>query len=185
MKKQNSIREILGFTQEELAMLLGVTRSMLAKYELGLGDLPDTAKLHLAELLNHMKDLEVQDKPEPNEIEQPKVTEEQLDRLLLENSYQLNLVTKKIKTIQKKQLNRFKARKLLVYLQNRPQEKSEEHQNVLNLINNKNNKTLNSTSFSVLFTLQLKQQMLELEKRLLDAEKKKWSKTPENKGDSV
>ena len=50
-KNKNSIRDSVGFTQEELAMLLGVTRSMLAKFELGLGSLPNPAKLLLAELL--------------------------------------------------------------------------------------------------------------------------------------
>lgn len=40
-------------------------------------------------------------------------------------------------------------------------------------------------SHHALYEYQLKQQMLELEKTLLEAEKKKWSKTPENKGETA
>lgn len=184
-KNKNSIRDIIGFTQKELAMLLGVTRSKLAKYELGLGSLPDPAKLLLAELLNHMNELENKSKSGSEETSQPMVSEEQLDRLILENTYQLNLVNKKVKSIQKKQSDKFKAQKLLVYLNNRPQEKSQEHQDKLRLITNNTNKALEINSHSALYECQLKQQMFELEKRLLASAKKKLSKTTENKGGTV
>lgn len=184
-KNKNSIRDIIGFTQKELAMLLGVTRSKLAKYELGLGDLSDPAKLLLAELLNHMNEVENASKSGYEETSQPMVTEEQLERLILENTYQLNLVNKRVKSIQKKQADKSKAQKLLVYLKNRPQEKSQEHQDTLRLITNNTNKALKMNSHHALYEYQLKQQMLELEKTLLEAEKKKWSKTPENKGETV
>jgi transcriptional regulator with XRE-family HTH domain len=181
-KNKNSIRDIIGFTQKELAMLLGVTRSKLAKYELGLGDLPDPAKLLLAELLNHMNEVENASKSGLEEAIVPTITEEQLKRLILENTYQLNLVNKKVKSIQKKQADKSKAQKLLVYLNNRPQEKSQEHQDKLRLITNNTNKALKMNSHSALYEYQLKQEMLELEKTLLEAEKKKWSKALKTKG---
>lgn len=51
MQKRTTIREQLGVTQEELALLLKVTRSQLAMYELGKRDLPVAAKKQLSELL--------------------------------------------------------------------------------------------------------------------------------------
>ncbi|MDI9257084.1 helix-turn-helix transcriptional regulator [Flavobacterium sedimenticola] len=174
-KNKNSIRAIVGFTQEELAMLLGVTRSALAKFELGLGSLPDPAKHLLAELLNHMKDSEAKNKPILDEERHPLITEKQLKRLLLENNYQLLLVTQKINAMQKKLSNLVKAQKLLHYLHNRPQEKSKSHQNVLEFITRKTNKMLARNNSNTLYQLVLQQQLLTYEKQLLEEAEKKLS----------
>lgn len=56
MQKGVNIREQLGVTQEELALLLKVTRSQLSMYELGKRDLPIAAKKQLAELLLYVKE---------------------------------------------------------------------------------------------------------------------------------
>lgn len=174
-KNKNSIRDSVGFTQEELAMLLGVTRSMLAKFELGLGSLPNPAKLLLAELLKQVKDSEVKNKPLPLEATQPLITEKQLKRLILENEYQLLLVAQKINVMQKKLSNLVKAQKLLHYLQNRPEEKSEAHQSVLEFITRKNNKMFARNNSNALYQLMLQQQLLTYEKQLLEETKKQIS----------
>jgi transcriptional regulator with XRE-family HTH domain len=49
------IRELLGMKQEEIALLLEITRSQWAMYETGKRDLPTAAKLKLAEMLAFAK----------------------------------------------------------------------------------------------------------------------------------
>ena len=50
MKKDISIREQLGLTQDDMAMYLQVSRGQLALYEIHKRDLPNAAKLKLAEI---------------------------------------------------------------------------------------------------------------------------------------
>lgn len=45
MKSHNNLRELLGIKQDDLALLLKVTRSQLAMYESGKRDLPAAVKL--------------------------------------------------------------------------------------------------------------------------------------------
>ena len=52
MEKQLTIREQLGLKQEELALLLQVTRSQLSLYEIGKRKLPTHATEKLATLLS-------------------------------------------------------------------------------------------------------------------------------------
>ncbi len=55
MKSKATIREQFGTTQEEMAMILGVSMSAWSMYESGLRDLPVHATQMLAEMLMHMK----------------------------------------------------------------------------------------------------------------------------------
>lgn len=176
-EKKNSIRDIIGFTQEELAMLLGVTRSKLAKFELGEGVLPKTAKLLLAELLDHMKESEREETLLANDMVQTIVNEAQLDKLLKENEYQLEKTSRKIKTIQRKQSAKFKALLLLDYLYNLPEEMSEEQLGVIKFISNHTEKSLKINSQLLLYRLQIKQQTLVYERTLLESEKEKLLKS--------
>ena len=56
MKKDNAIRDLLGVSQEDLALLLNVTRSQLAMYELGKRDLPVAVKVKLATMLKLLQE---------------------------------------------------------------------------------------------------------------------------------
>lgn len=172
-EKKNSIRDIIGFTQEELAMWLGVTRSKLAKFELGEGVLPKTATLLLAELLDHMEKSERKEVLLANDMTQPIVNKEQLDKLLKENQYQLEKTSRKINTIQRKQSSKFKALLLLDYLYNLPEEMSEEQLGVVKFISNHTDKSLKINSQLLLYKLQIKQQTLVYERTLLESEKEK------------
>ena len=58
MKKIHPIRTLLGLTQEQIAMMLGVTRAHWGMYELGKRDLPLAPKERLGEMLQFIKTLE-------------------------------------------------------------------------------------------------------------------------------
>ncbi len=56
MKKRDNLRNILGITQEDLAVLLKVSRTQLSMYELGKRDLPIAAKIQLVEMFKYIKE---------------------------------------------------------------------------------------------------------------------------------
>lgn len=178
MRKQQNIRDLLGLTQEELAMLLGVTRSQLAKYELGLGDLSVPAKLLLADMLTHFNDPEASAKHLPHQEQQHIQKERQLERLLKENEYQQLLVAKKISATEKRYTAKVKALRLVDYLNNRPDNKKENEQLILKTIANSANKVLEKDGYVVLLQYRLKHELLVLEKMLLEAELRKQVSTP-------
>jgi transcriptional regulator with XRE-family HTH domain len=59
MPKRENIRQLLGLTQEMLAIELQITRSQLSMYELGKRDLPANAKLKLAEMIENAKHFKI------------------------------------------------------------------------------------------------------------------------------
>ena len=105
MGKDKTIRSSLLLSQEEIALLLGIKRSVWSMYEGGLRDLPTAAVLKLASLTIHAnnlskipkKELPYQKKQEAakqkmllKEIENNKFEQLQLERKLkqLHNNYQ-------------------------------------------------------------------------------------------------
>lgn len=57
MKKDLIFKEGTLFSQEEIAMLLGITRSQWAMFEIGQRDIPGSAKVKLANLLRISKEM--------------------------------------------------------------------------------------------------------------------------------
>lgn len=52
MEKDTNIKSLLGLSQEEIGMLLGITRMQWAQFTTGRRDIPVAAKLKLAEVLS-------------------------------------------------------------------------------------------------------------------------------------
>ena len=103
MKKTNSIRQQLGVTQENLALLLKVSRSQLSMYELGKRDLPVEAKKQLAEMLQHaQKNSSKHTKSVTAEKKRIMLREKEIKRLLASNQYKTLLVERKIKALEKR-----------------------------------------------------------------------------------
>jgi transcriptional regulator with XRE-family HTH domain len=106
MSNYKSICELLGVTQEELAMLLKVSRSQLSMYELGKRDLPVRAKLKMAAILSYTqmnKEKDGIDRFKNQEIEKRKIIEELLflnKRKKLSLEKKLNALAKKLQTNQ-------------------------------------------------------------------------------------
>jgi predicted transcriptional regulator len=58
MKKETTLTQLLGITQLDAAMLLGVTASRWSMYSSGKRDLPTRAMVLLAEMLAYVKSAE-------------------------------------------------------------------------------------------------------------------------------
>ncbi len=100
MKKQTTLTALLGLSQHEAAMLLGVSRSQWSMYESGQRDLPLHAKELLAALLAHMQSYDAAAK---SNITPQKITNDQLQRQMQENEYQQLVIARKIARVAKKQ----------------------------------------------------------------------------------
>ena len=179
MKRSQSITELLGFTQAELALVLNVSRSQFSKYELGTRDLPLAAKQLLAELLQHVLVHNEIAKTPPQIVHQQTKKQLQLQRLLKENEYQLLVTARKIAFIEKKYNNKVRALQVIAFLSSHSSYKGETRGIVLKTISSKASKALEKEGLGVLIKYQIKQEVLELEKLVLASALRKFTRTPE------
>ncbi|MCW3090885.1 MAG: family transcriptional regulator [Ferruginibacter sp.] len=102
MKASKIIREKLGFTQEEMAQYLSITRSLLALYENGRRDLPTAAFVKLAEIESFLTR-----SPPPKESSRPHIKLQQkkaqklLDDLAKQKVFKKELLNRKLVATQK------------------------------------------------------------------------------------
>ena len=112
MSKTKNIRTHLGITQQQLAMLLGVSRSTLSLYELGKRNLPIEAKIKLTQLLEQSQSRDLINKVSFDHLSKDK-------KLMIE------------KFIQNNQIGLYQLQKKLVLLQKK-KIKNEAHLNLIN-----------------------------------------------------
>ena len=92
MKREQTLSKILGVSQLDMAMLLGITRGRWSMYEIGKRDIPVNAKVILAEVLTMVEPVKNVDKSIPTP--QPKYLQQHIEHLLSENKY-LRLVAER------------------------------------------------------------------------------------------
>ena len=103
MKKNTSLRSLLGITQEEAAQLLQTTRSQLSLYELGKRDLPTKSFVKLAKLWVHVEQAnKIPKEAMPYFKEQEIKWQEQLQKDIEENQFQQMMLQRKIQKIEGK-----------------------------------------------------------------------------------
>ena len=167
MKKEKQIVELLGIKQENMAMLLQVTRSNWAMYLSGKRDLPVAAKLKLSEMLAFVKQLDGQDQHNFEHIETQRAkTKKFLEKQLTTNKHKQLVTFKKLESHQKKYEAALIALQLSDFLA------AKEEQTVLQVIRNnaKNDITKNGLDVQELYVLKLwvlQQEELKLNERLL------------------
>ena len=170
MKKEQTITAILGITQQDAAMLLGVNRSQWSMFESGKRDLPLAAKQLLAEMLTYLQSSEASAKnmlPEPSPAAQ-----HQLERLLRENQYQQLLLEKKIAAATKKLHAQARLLQLTAFLSSRDNSKTSAIQFPTALVS-KARQAPESALLAKLTEQQLRKEMLVLENLLLESRLRK------------
>ncbi|WP_396150990.1 helix-turn-helix domain-containing protein [Flavobacterium sp.] len=159
MERQLTIREQLGLKQEELALLLQVTRSQLSLYEIGKRKLPTHATEKLATLLSFAKseseteNLEAKNEPTERGL---------LHRLLVKNQHQQLLVDKKLQAMQKKEYAAKASNKIVNHLKEQAKSKKE-----IKLYESLAYKKQNEKNAEGLVLLQIKKEVLAFEEKLL------------------
>lgn len=112
MEKNERISKSLGLTQEQLAMLLGISRGQLSMFELGLRPLPEAANDRLREIKAIAENTKANRPSFKENSPQHKV----FTGLLEENGYQQQLLTAKLAWLNEKHSNGLKGQALLDYL---------------------------------------------------------------------
>lgn len=167
------VSALLGISQENLAILLQVSRSQFAMFESGKRSLPVPAMEKLAVMLTHS-----QKKSIKSEVKKNNAVEEQklLNKLLLKNSHQQLIVERKIKAFVKKQTAKEASKKIISHLL---KEESKTNKSEIAFLKSIASKTENSTttnSSTKLFELQLKKEVLVFEGELLQEKMKEIKK---------
>lgn len=164
MKNENNFRTSLGFNQEELALLLQVSRSQLSLYELGKRSLPTHALEKLAILLKQAQ----RESTKSVTKKTTSINEQKfLQRLQLKNKHQQLLVERKIKAFEKKQKALESSKKILSFLMQDNTKTTKSELDILKSIATKAKKKEQQNSSINLLVLQLKKEVLAYEEKLL------------------
>lgn len=126
MTKAKDFRSALGLTQEETAMLLQITQSQLAMFEIGQRDLPPNALLQLVQMYNHVNNKEQEKWKHPIVLDDNARIREMILQELRDNEHAQLLLQRKIDNLKKKCQKNLSALLLAEYLQSKPQE----HENI-------------------------------------------------------
>ena len=103
MKKRENIRDAFGISQEDLAIVLKVSRSQLAMFETGKRQLPSTALLQLAEILRYLQEDASKSADTTSLLKAQAIQKEKaLEHLVKENHYKQFALEKKLNVLEKK-----------------------------------------------------------------------------------
>lgn len=169
MKNNNTIRALLGITQEDLALLLKVTRSQLAMFETGKCDLPVAAKLQLAEMLQYVQEIKsqgVQNLPLLKKQEEQK--KKVVAKLVLINQHKQLILEKKMKSLVKKNEVRLAKISLTGFLEQQFLKKDASENQLLKSIGAKAQLELENKGWALLIQHQIKKEVLQVEAKLLE-----------------
>lgn len=163
MKKDITICKLLGIKQDDLAMLLNVSKGQLAMYETGKRDLPVTAKLQLATILQYMQeDSDKQDSMatilKAQMVHQKKV----LEQMLQTNKYKQLLLEKKRLLVEKKYHSNLSAIKLMQFLK-----KEDAKNELIKVIESKATADLEKNGLAVLTRFHIEKEVLLAEEKML------------------
>lgn len=156
-KKDRQLKSTLGLSQEEAAMLLGITRLQWAQFTTGRRDIPVAAKLKLAEVLSAIE----KNKNKSKAVHKLLETEYQQTKDWLQQEWKAIkfkevALERKIKKIQQVREDAFKALEIVQYLV------SKNDTNMAKLIEIRIKNTLKKNSLQQLQELELKKENLEM-----------------------
>lgn len=164
MRKKDTTRAMFGLTQQEIALLLQVSRSQWSLYKMGMRSLPSDAGLRLAAMELYMNSPERKTHlKEGITAQEDNKTKIHLEKQLNENDYQLQTVSRKINDVEEKFEKYKKAVCLMAFLNSPNEIKTEKALKISNNI-----ESIAITNFSKtkseLILLQMEQELLQLQK---------------------
>ena len=169
MKRINTVREILGLTQHDMAMLLRIGRSQWSMYELGKRELPTAAQVLLADILMHVKSAETEAKTEIHLKQQQEHSQKSLESLLRENQYQRLHIAREIAALEKKHTAHIQLSSVVDFLKIRNEGKENDAIVPLHPLVNKVSQGLTSAELASVMQYRHTLEVLELEKALLES----------------
>lgn len=157
MKKTHTLRSLFGVSQDDLALILKVSRTSFAKYEAGSRSIPQTATNLLAEMVQHMCDAS---------FKAAGVAEQYTRKLKLvecmqkENDHLQQATSRKIKYVEEKCTDYLKALQLVEFLSVQASTTESDEAAILRAISRKATQGLKLQGFEKLFKLQLQLELL-------------------------
>ena len=169
MENNKNIRALLGITQEDLAMLLKVTRSQLAMYELGKRDLPAAAKVQLTAMLQHVQNSASQKTaPEPHVQKHTQLSKQNITELVAINKHNQKILEKKIQKMEQKYATNLSIVKLVRHLEHKNDENTIDDNHLLKSIKAKALKEIDKHGLHVQTHHHIKRATLQEEEKLLE-----------------
>ena len=162
-----SVCSLLGLTQQELAGLLGVSRSQLAMFETGKRGLPVKATELLAQLLTHAQDAKTVVKVDPNAARQQSHRRQHIERLLVENEYQRLTIEKKVAAAERKVTAHVNLSKLANEVLQTTGKSADTNRKTF--FAHKSAQVESADAGANLVKLQLKQELLDVERKYLES----------------
>lgn len=171
MKTNNSLRSLLGITQQDMSLLLQVNRSQWSMFELGKRDLPLPAKKLLAELLTHIQLAPTSHKEHSNWVND--ALKKELEHKLSENQFHQLCIAKKITAAEKKHKTQLRTWQLKEFIETQKQKNNSNTAQGLKSMALKTETAQPTQSLILLKRLEFKQERLASEQLLLEQQLKK------------
>lgn len=159
MKNIAAIKNVLGLTQEEMAMLLGISISQWSMFKSGKRDIPLAAKQHLTTLLQAVQKEEVSKTTQQFLKAEQQKTNEKLKQDYLKVQLKQHRIEKEISTLENHRLECLAALEVVAYM-----EHQKEKTGLAASIKARALKSLNTHSLHKLEQLQLQKENLEIVK---------------------
>ncbi|WP_264519773.1 hypothetical protein [Flavobacterium sp. N1994] len=176
LRQAHSNRLMFGLTQQEIALILNVSRSHLSHHEGNRRNLPSAANLRLQEMMLYMLTPEAQALQNlPNQKQEESKIKNILEIRLKENEYQLQVIARKITATQEKVAKYAKAVQLMHFLNLPEQVAKAAAPNVLEAITATALRNYNENN-SQLSVLLIDQELLQLQHKVLEKAMLKFEK---------
>ena len=181
-RKSEEIKGLLGFSQHEMALLLKLHRNSVSRFELGNGNIPLQANVLLGAMLTYIQSPEAAAAlPTALEAQQAQETK-RLQKLIKENEYQYERLSRKLHKAQAAYAGYEKAVKLLHFLREHATELPEVSPEVLQVLEHRVEASLQKLSKADVLALELQVDLLVYQKMLLERKQYQISFKPnENK----
>ena len=174
MQNQMTLKETLGINQEQMSMILKITRTQWSMYVIGKRSLPLHATVKLAEILEFINqpDSNFQEQLQNNSINASK-RQKFLEKQKTDNLYKQIILENKLKATQKKYNAALKALKVVRFLETKTQETNQDHELFLEVLKIDFEKIIQKNSLELQEQLQLQYEIVQHEKLLINKKMKK------------
>jgi transcriptional regulator with XRE-family HTH domain len=167
MRKGKQICKELGLKQEELAVLLNISKGQLAMYETGKRELPTAAMVVLATMLQVVQEESLKSGSAKVLKFQTAQKKKVLAQLLKDNQYKQKLLEKKLEIAEKKFQSNKTAMELMRYIDNEATKKGDSLNDLVKVIERRATTELEQNSWEVVVKLQIQKEVLLAEEKML------------------
>jgi transcriptional regulator with XRE-family HTH domain len=183
-RKAQEIKGLLGFSQDEMAQLLRLHRNSVSRFELGNGHIPHHSNVLLGAMLRYIQSPEAK-AALPAMLEEQQTKEaEKLQKLIKENEYQYERLSRKLHKAQATYAYNEKATTLLHFLRENAAELPEVSPDLLQVLENRVEASLQKLGKADVLALELKVDLLVYEKMLLERKQDQMGVNPNVNKDS-